>query len=66
MENVQEMKSTISFWAIVDFLVNTKEKVLHMPVFTRTESTYANSIQNSILKIDELDNKLYSLEIVLI
>lgn len=37
-ENVRVTKSITSSSAIVDFLVNTREKVSHMQVFIRTES----------------------------
>lgn len=43
MESVRETKSTILFWAIVDFLANTKEKALPMLVFIRIESEYTHT-----------------------
>lgn len=41
MANAPVTKSIILFWAIVDFLVNTKEKALPMLVFIHTESEYS-------------------------
>ena len=40
MVNVQEMKFIIFYWATVDSLGSMRVKVLHMPVFIRTESNF--------------------------
>lgn len=44
MASVREMRSTISFWEIADFLANMRGKVLHMQASIHIESKYISTL----------------------